>query len=89
SRKEHGNNNKGTNASHPQMEKGYNQEVMPFSVPAAKAFIAQNGWLMETWIAPSFGGVESIVDQPAIMSYWDLRALKLKTFKDLKADVTS
>ncbi|RWW58137.1 hypothetical protein BHE74_00035033 [Ensete ventricosum] len=24
------------------------------------------------YIAPSFGGCESIVDQPAIMSYWDL-----------------
>lgn len=22
------------------------------------------------YLAPSFGGVESIVDQPAIMSYW-------------------
>ncbi|GJZ45121.1 hypothetical protein Tco_0592717, partial [Tanacetum coccineum] len=43
--------------------------------------------LMETWIASSFGGVESIVDQPTIMSYWDLRAFELKTFADLKPDV--
>ncbi|PWA93410.1 Zinc finger, C2H2 [Artemisia annua] len=36
-----GNNSEGTNASHPQMEDGSNQEGMPFSVPAAKAFLAQ------------------------------------------------
>ncbi|GKB47336.1 hypothetical protein Tco_0898089 [Tanacetum coccineum] len=40
-RKEQGNNNKGPNTSHPQMEKWYNQEVLPFSVPAATAFNAQ------------------------------------------------
>ncbi|KAL9684989.1 hypothetical protein QQ045_022434 [Rhodiola kirilowii] len=28
--------------------------------------------LRSPYIAPSFGGCESIVDQPAIMSYWDL-----------------
>ncbi|KAK6928167.1 Cys/Met metabolism, pyridoxal phosphate-dependent enzyme [Dillenia turbinata] len=55
------------------------------------------------YIAPSFGGVESIVDQPAIMSYWDLgRSGRLKygikdnlvrfsfgveDFEDLKADI--
>ncbi|CAA3017426.1 cystathionine gamma-synthase 1, chloroplastic-like [Olea europaea subsp. europaea] len=27
------------------------------------------------YIAPSFGGCESIVDQPAVMSYWDLSQL--------------
>jgi hypothetical protein len=37
-----GDNSKGTNASHPQMEDGSNQEGMPFSVPAAKAFLAQS-----------------------------------------------
>jgi len=55
------------------------------------------------YIAPSFGGCESIVDQPAIMSYWDLcqsdRAkfgimdnlvrfsFGVEDFEDLKADV--
>ncbi|CAH2055335.1 unnamed protein product [Thlaspi arvense] len=55
------------------------------------------------YIAPSFGGCESIVDQPAIMSYWDLtQAERLKygikdnlvrfsfgveDFEDVKADV--
>ncbi|XP_021911865.1 cystathionine gamma-synthase 1, chloroplastic [Carica papaya] len=55
------------------------------------------------YIAPSFGGCESIVDQPAIMSYWDLKqAERLKygikdnlvrfsfgveEFEDLKADI--
>ncbi|XP_059450264.1 cystathionine gamma-synthase 1, chloroplastic [Corylus avellana] len=55
------------------------------------------------YIAPSFGGCESIVDQPAIMSYWDLpqpERLKygirdnlvrfsfgVEDFEDLKADV--
>ncbi|KAJ4793559.1 Cystathionine gamma synthase [Rhynchospora pubera] len=55
------------------------------------------------YLAPSFGGVESIVDQPAIMSYWDLpQAERLKygikdnlvrfsfgveDFDDLKADI--
>lgn len=55
------------------------------------------------YIAPSFGGCESIVDQPAIMSYWDLpQSERLKygirdnlvrfsfgveDFEDLKADV--
>ncbi|KAL5582255.1 hypothetical protein UlMin_014697 [Ulmus minor] len=55
------------------------------------------------YIAPSFGGCESIVDQPAIMSYWDLsQAERLKygikdnlvrfsfgveDFEDLKADI--
>eukprot|EP00262_Sarcandra_glabra_P015169 TRINITY_DN460_c0_g1_i1.p1 TRINITY_DN460_c0_g1~~TRINITY_DN460_c0_g1_i1.p1 ORF type:complete len:526 (-),score=68.59 TRINITY_DN460_c0_g1_i1:178-1755(-) len=55
------------------------------------------------YIAPSFGGCESIVDQPAIMSYWDLSQLEraefgikdnlvrfsfgVEDFEDLKADV--
>ncbi|KAL8172348.1 hypothetical protein V2J09_024152 [Rumex salicifolius] len=55
------------------------------------------------YIAPSFGGCESIVDQPAIMSYWDLpqsERLKygikdnlirfsfgIEDFEDLKADI--
>ncbi|KAF6148145.1 hypothetical protein GIB67_011920 [Kingdonia uniflora] len=55
------------------------------------------------YIAPSFGGCESIVDQPAIMSYWDLtqegRAMfgikdnlvrfsfGVEDFEDVKADV--
>ncbi|KAF5177010.1 Cystathionine gamma synthase [Thalictrum thalictroides] len=55
------------------------------------------------YIAPSFGGCESIVDQPAIMSYWDLtqdgRAMfgikdnlvrfsfGLEDFEDLKSDI--
>ncbi|KAJ4835393.1 cAMP-dependent protein kinase regulatory subunit Cgs1 [Turnera subulata] len=34
------------------------------------------------YIAPSFGGCESIVDQPAIMSYWDLsRAEREEKYK--------
>ncbi|KAG0468402.1 hypothetical protein HPP92_017730 [Vanilla planifolia] len=54
------------------------------------------------YIAPSFGGVESIVDQPAIMSYWDSKQERAKygikdnlvrfsfgieAFDDLKADI--
>lgn len=55
------------------------------------------------YIAPSFGGCESIVDQPAIMSYWDLPQLErakfgikdnlvrfsfgVEDFEDLKADI--
>ncbi|KAM5581360.1 cystathionine gamma-synthase 1, chloroplastic [Rosa sericea] len=55
------------------------------------------------YIAPSFGGCESIVDQPAIMSYWDLSqsdrlkygikdnlvrfSFGLEDFKDLKDDI--
>lgn len=55
------------------------------------------------YIAPSFGGCESIVDQPAIMSYWDLTqserlkygikdnlvrfSIGVEDFKDVKADV--
>ncbi|XP_065856463.1 cystathionine gamma-synthase 1, chloroplastic [Euphorbia lathyris] len=55
------------------------------------------------YIAPSFGGCESIVDQPAIMSYWDLTqpqresygikdnlvrfSFGVEDFEDLKADV--
>ncbi|KAH7532669.1 hypothetical protein FEM48_Zijuj04G0046600 [Ziziphus jujuba var. spinosa] len=55
------------------------------------------------YIAPSFGGCESIVDQPAIMSYWDLPqserlkygikdnlvrfSLGVEDFEDLKADI--
>lgn len=55
------------------------------------------------YIAPSFGGCESIVDQPAIMSYWDLSqserlkfgimdnlvrfSFGVEGFEDLKADV--
>ncbi|MBA0726190.1 hypothetical protein Golax_002034, partial [Gossypium laxum] len=55
------------------------------------------------YIAPSFGGCESIVDQPAIMSYWDLSQAErskygildnlirfsfgVEDFKDLKADI--
>ncbi|XP_039004103.1 cystathionine gamma-synthase 1, chloroplastic-like [Hibiscus syriacus] len=55
------------------------------------------------YIAPSFGGCESIVDQPAIMSYWDLSQTErrkygiednlvrfsfgVEDFEDLKADV--
>ncbi|VVA96112.1 unnamed protein product [Arabis nemorensis] len=55
------------------------------------------------YIAPSFGGVESIVDQPAIMSYWDLTqeerlkygikdnlvrfSFGVEDFEDVKADV--
>ncbi|VFQ68563.1 unnamed protein product [Cuscuta campestris] len=55
------------------------------------------------YIAPSFGGCESIVDQPAIMSYWDLSqserakygimdnlvrfSFGVEAFEDLKADV--
>ncbi|XP_057977138.1 cystathionine gamma-synthase 1, chloroplastic [Malania oleifera] len=55
------------------------------------------------YIAPSFGGCESIVDQPAIMSYWDLSqserakfgikdnlvrfSFGVEEFDDLKADV--
>ncbi|XP_042484388.1 cystathionine gamma-synthase 1, chloroplastic-like [Macadamia integrifolia] len=53
--------------------------------------------------APSFGGCESIVDQPAIMSYWDLKqpgrakvgikenlirfSFGVEDFEDLKADI--
>ncbi|XP_055803367.1 cystathionine gamma-synthase 1, chloroplastic-like [Solanum dulcamara] len=55
------------------------------------------------YIAPSFGGCESIVDQPAIMSYWDLSqsdrakygildnlvrfSFGVEDFEDVKADV--
>ncbi|KAI3761022.1 hypothetical protein L1987_51427 [Smallanthus sonchifolius] len=55
------------------------------------------------YIAPSFGGCESIVDQPAIMSYWDLSqperakygildnlvrfSFGVEDYEDLKADV--
>ncbi|XP_078429593.1 pyridoxal phosphate (PLP)-dependent transferases superfamily protein [Wolffia australiana] len=55
------------------------------------------------YLAPSFGGCESIVDQPAIMSYWDLSreqrekhgikdnlirfSFGVEDFEDLKADV--
>ncbi|KAL8471623.1 hypothetical protein ACS0TY_028401 [Phlomoides rotata] len=55
------------------------------------------------YIAPSFGGCESIVDQPAIMSYWDLPASErakygildnlvrfsfgVEDFEDLKNDI--
>ncbi|CAK9186065.1 unnamed protein product [Ilex paraguariensis] len=55
------------------------------------------------YIAPSFGGCESIVDQPAIMSYWDLCqsdrvkygimdnlvrfSFGVEDFDDLKADI--
>ncbi|KAL3723291.1 hypothetical protein ACJRO7_035473 [Eucalyptus globulus] len=55
------------------------------------------------YIAPSFGGCESIVDQPAIMSYWDLSQAErvsygisdslvrfsfgVEDLEDLKADV--
>ncbi|MBA0665944.1 hypothetical protein Goklo_002409 [Gossypium klotzschianum] len=55
------------------------------------------------YIAPSFGGCESIVDQPAIMSYWDLSQAErskygildnlirfsfgVEDFEDLKADI--
>ncbi|CAL0299043.1 unnamed protein product [Lupinus luteus] len=55
------------------------------------------------YIAPSFGGCESIVDQPAIMSYWDLPqserakygihdnlvrfSFGIEDFEDLKADI--
>ncbi|XVF58313.1 hypothetical protein PTKIN_Ptkin07bG0055800 [Pterospermum kingtungense] len=55
------------------------------------------------YIAPSFGGCESIVDQPAIMSYWDLSQAERRKYgiednlirfsfgaedyKDLKADI--
>ncbi|XP_073118652.1 cystathionine gamma-synthase 1, chloroplastic isoform X2 [Henckelia pumila] len=55
------------------------------------------------YIAPSFGGCESIVDQPAIMSYWDLPQVErakygildnlvrfsfgVEDFEDLKADI--
>ncbi|KAL6507349.1 cAMP-dependent protein kinase regulatory subunit Cgs1 [Orobanche gracilis] len=55
------------------------------------------------YIAPSFGGCESIVDQPAIMSYWDLSqserakygimdnlvrfSFGVEDFDDLKTDI--
>ncbi|XP_054803199.1 cystathionine gamma-synthase 1, chloroplastic [Prosopis cineraria] len=55
------------------------------------------------YIAPSFGGCESIVDQPATMSYWDLPqserakygihdnlvrfSFGVEDFEDLKADI--
>ncbi|KAF8390160.1 hypothetical protein HHK36_024682 [Tetracentron sinense] len=55
------------------------------------------------YIAPSFGGCESIVDQPAIMSYWDLSqserakygikdnlvrfSFGVEDFQDVKADI--
>ncbi|KAI7739374.1 hypothetical protein M8C21_010717 [Ambrosia artemisiifolia] len=55
------------------------------------------------YIAPSFGGCESIVDQPAIMSYWDLSQAErakygilenlvrfsfgVEDYEDLEADV--
>ncbi|PIN04432.1 Cystathionine beta-lyase/cystathionine gamma-synthase [Handroanthus impetiginosus] len=55
------------------------------------------------YIAPSFGGCESIVDPPAIMSYWDLPpserakfgitdglirfSFGIEDFEDLKADI--
>ncbi|XP_022740082.1 cystathionine gamma-synthase 1, chloroplastic-like isoform X1 [Durio zibethinus] len=55
------------------------------------------------YIAPSFGGCESIVDQPAIMSYWDLSQAERRKYgiednlvrfsfgvedlEDLKADI--
>ncbi|KAK9741096.1 hypothetical protein RND81_03G081100 [Saponaria officinalis] len=55
------------------------------------------------YIAPSFGGCESIVDQPAIMSYWDLSpsdrlkygikdnlirfSFGIEDFEDLEADI--
>ncbi|GJU74794.1 hypothetical protein Tco_1266199, partial [Tanacetum coccineum] len=42
-----GNNSEGTNASHLQMEDKSNQEGMPFSVPAAKAFLAESRLLAE------------------------------------------
>ncbi|KAJ4962103.1 hypothetical protein NE237_022013 [Protea cynaroides] len=53
--------------------------------------------------APSFGGCESVVDQPAVMSYWDLKqsgrakvgikenlirfSFGVEDFEDLKADI--
>ncbi|GAU37507.1 hypothetical protein TSUD_275590 [Trifolium subterraneum] len=33
------------------------------------------------YIAPSFGGVESVVNQPAIMSYWDLPRLEREKYR--------
>ncbi|KAL1538725.1 cAMP-dependent protein kinase regulatory subunit Cgs1 [Salvia divinorum] len=55
------------------------------------------------YIAPSFGGCESIIDQPAIMSYWDLPqserakygildnlvrfSFGVEDFEDLKSDI--
>ncbi|XAR51714.1 Cystathionine gamma-synthase, partial [Bertholletia excelsa] len=55
------------------------------------------------YIAPSFGGCESIVDQPAIMTYWDLSqserakygildnlvrfSFGVEDFEDVKADI--
>ncbi|XP_020600256.1 probable cystathionine gamma-synthase 2 [Phalaenopsis equestris] len=66
---------------------------------ATKQFIDS---LKIPYIAPSFGGVESIVDQPAIMSYWDSKEDRVKygiadnlvrfsfgieAFEDLKADI--
>lgn len=55
------------------------------------------------YIAPSFGGCESIVDQPTIMSYWDLSPAErakfgikdnlvrfsfgIEDFEDLKSDI--
>lgn len=54
------------------------------------------------YIAPSFGGCESIVDPPAILSYWDSKELRdkygigenlirysfgLEGFEDVKADI--
>lgn len=66
---------------------------------ATKKFIDS---LKIPYLAPSFGGVESIVDQPAIMSYWDSEEDRVKygikdnlvrfsfgieAFDDLKADI--
>lgn len=66
---------------------------------ATKKFIDS---LKIPYLAPSFGGVESIVDQPAIMSYWDSKKDRVKygikdnlvrfsfgieAFDDLKADI--
>ncbi|KAL0906909.1 hypothetical protein M5K25_025440 [Dendrobium thyrsiflorum] len=66
---------------------------------ATKKFIDS---LKIPYIAPSFGGVESIVDQPAIMSYWDSKEDRVKygikdnlvrfsfgieAFEDLKVDI--
>ncbi|GJX16855.1 hypothetical protein Tco_0217687 [Tanacetum coccineum] len=41
-----GNNSEGTNASHLQMKDKSNQEGMPFSVPATKAFLAESRYTL-------------------------------------------
>ncbi|KAK6155074.1 hypothetical protein DH2020_009322 [Rehmannia glutinosa] len=96
-------------ASHPEHELAKKQMngfggVVSFEVDGDLHITAKFvGALKIPYIAPSFGGVESIVDQPAIMSYWDLSqsdrakygildnlvrySFGVEDFEDLKSDI--